>query len=85
MNPFEKDTSIPLYVQVANWIRAKVVTGEWPEGFKLPSEIDLAKDLNISRGTLRKAMELLSKDQIIEQTHGKGTYVGATIFEQSWA
>ncbi len=30
-------------------------------------------------------MELLSKDQIIEQTHGKGTYVGATIFEQSWA
>jgi DNA-binding GntR family transcriptional regulator len=82
---FNKGNPLPLYIQVANWIRAKIVTGEWPAGYKLASEIDLAGKLNISRGTLRKAITILIEDKIIEQAHGKGTYVGSTILEQDWA
>lgn len=82
---FDKDKAIPLYIQVANWIRARVITGMWPQGYKLPRETDLADQLQVSRGTLRKALELLTKDKIIEQSHGKGTFIGATIFEQNWA
>ena len=82
---FDKDKSLPLYIQVANWIRSRVITGIWPQGHKLPPEVELAEQLQISRGTLRKSMEILRKDKIIEQSHGKGTYVGATIFEQNWA
>ncbi|MBS3753112.1 MAG: GntR family transcriptional regulator [Anaerolineales bacterium] len=82
---FNKKNSLPLYIQVANWIRAKVVTGEWPEGYKLPPEVDLAKDLQISRGTLRHALSILIENHIIEQTHGKGTFVGSAILEQNWA
>lgn len=85
MKRLDKNKSLPLYVQVANWIRSKVITGIWPQGHKLPPEVDLADQLQISRGTLRKALGLLTKDKIIEQSHGKGTFVGATIFEQSWA
>jgi DNA-binding GntR family transcriptional regulator len=85
MKQFDKDKSLPLYIQVANWIRSRVITGLWPKGFKLPRETELAEQLEVSRGTLRKAMALLTKDKIIEQTQGKGTFVGATIFEQSWA
>ena len=82
---FHKDNALPLYIQVANWIRAKVITGEWPAGHKLPPEVDLAKELNISRGTLRKAMSILIENQIIDQTQGKGTFVGSAILEQDWA
>ena len=85
MKKLDKDKSLPLYVQVANWIRSKVITGFWPQGYKLPPEVDLAEQLQISRGTLRKALGLLTKDKIIEQSHGKGTFVGEAIFEQSWA
>jgi DNA-binding GntR family transcriptional regulator len=82
---FNKKDTLPIYIQVANWIKAKVVTGEWPEGFKLPPEVDLAKQLQISRGTLRQAMAILIENQIIKQVHGKGTFVGSVVFEQDWA
>lgn len=82
---FDRNKSLPLYAQVADWVRARVITGEWSEGYKLPPEVDLAKELGISRGTLRRAMELLIKDQVIVQTQGKGTFVGSTVLEQSWA
>ncbi len=82
---FNKQGSMPLYIQVANWIKAKIITGEWPAGYKLAPEIDLAAKLKISRGTLRKAISILIEDQIIQQSHGKGTYVGSAILEQNWA
>ncbi len=82
---FHKENALPLYIQVANWIRAKVITGEWPAGHKLPPEVDLARELNISRGTLRQALSILIENQIIEQTQGKGTFVGSAILEQDWA
>lgn len=82
---FNENNTMPLYVQVANWLRAKVITGEWPQGHKLQPEIDLAEDLGVSRGTLRKALSILIENHIIEQVHGKGTFVGSAIFEQNWA
>jgi DNA-binding GntR family transcriptional regulator len=85
MTLFDKNTSLPLYIQLANGIRVRVITGEWPAGYKLPAEIDLAKKLEVSRGTLRKAIEVLSAEKVIEQFQGKGTFVLATVFEQNWA
>ncbi len=85
MDLFDKNKSLPIYVQAAQWIREKVTSGEWPRGYKLAPEIELAKELQISRGTLRKAMELLIKEKTINQVHGKGTFVSTTKPEQSWS
>jgi len=82
---FDKDSSIPLYSQVENWMRSRIITGEWPPGYKLPPEVELAEKLNISRGTLRQAISNLVSEKMIEQSQGKGTFVGKSIFEQSWA
>lgn len=67
--------SIALYKQVADWMRSHIETGEWPEGHKLLAEEDLAKELEISRGTLRKAIGLLIEEKLLVQVQGIGTFV----------
>ncbi|MFD1670714.1 GntR family transcriptional regulator, LSA1692 subfamily [Agrilactobacillus yilanensis] len=42
---------------------------------KLPSEYDLAKEFEVSRLTIRKAIDLLIKQQLLVKSPGKGTYV----------
>lgn len=82
---FDKGSSLPLYVQVANWMRSRIITGEWAPGYKLLPEVDLAEKLDVSRGTLRQAISLLIDEKMIEQSQGKGTFVGKAVYEQNWA
>jgi len=82
---FDKKSSLPLYIQVANWMRSRIITGEWQLGYKLIPEVDLAQNLNVSRGTLRQAISLLISEKMIEQVQGKGTFVARAVFEQNWA
>lgn len=51
------------------------MSGEWPSDYKLPAEADLAMELSVARGTLRKAIKLLVKEGLMRQIHGKGTFV----------
>ena len=60
-----------LYLQ----LRDDIQRGEYPAGSKLPSESEFCAQLKISRGTLRKALELLAEDGLIHSVHGKGVYV----------
>ena len=55
----DKSSAVPIYTQLASWIESKVTTGEWPPDYRLPGEIDLAKQFSVSRGTLRKAISKL--------------------------
>ena len=43
-----KDSLVPIYKQITNWIKSQITTGEWPTNFKLPSEIDFANDIGVS-------------------------------------
>lgn len=49
-------------------------------GDLLPSEVELAQRFNVSRNTLRKALNLLESEGVIERKHGSGTYVKKKIF-----
>lgn len=51
-------------------------------GDKLPNEIELSEELNVSRTTLREAIRILVAYDILEIQRGKGTYVTKTAFEQ---
>ncbi|EHE1607473.1 GntR family transcriptional regulator, partial [Salmonella enterica] len=44
-------------------------------GDLLPTEIQLSQTYNVSRNTLRKALDILEKEGMIERKHGSGTYV----------
>ena len=54
---------------------ADILSGIFGAGDLIPSETVLSRDLGITRTTVRKAIEMLSKDGLVEQIRGKGTVV----------
>jgi GntR family transcriptional regulator len=65
----------PLYVQVAGILRAKICSSEWTARAPLPNEVTLARDIGVSIGTVRKALEMLENERLIQRRQGRGTYV----------
>jgi DNA-binding GntR family transcriptional regulator len=71
----KKENSIPLYRQIAEWMMENITFEYWKKGHKLPAEEDLAKHIDVSRGTVRKAISLLIEQGLLIQVQGKGTFV----------
>lgn len=75
----------PIYQQITDWIYQQIVSGAWPAHFKLKSEVDLANELGVSRGTVRKAVRELIDEGLLISIHGRGTFVASDILEQPLA
>jgi GntR family transcriptional repressor for pyruvate dehydrogenase complex len=58
-------------------IRELIASGEWGPGARLPREADLAKQLGLSRNSLREAVRALSLARVLEVRQGDGTYVSS--------
>ncbi len=67
--------NMPIYEQITSQIRAAVVKGALKAGEGLPSIRVLAKDLQVSVITTKRAYEELEKEGVIESVPGKGFYV----------
>jgi GntR family transcriptional regulator len=65
----------PLYLQLKRWIEDAVSRGVIKPGDALPSERDLAQKVDVSRVTVRKAVQHLVRDGVLVQRHGSGTFV----------
>ena len=65
----------PLYRQVRDVLIKRIVDGAWQPGELLPSETDLAGDLRVSQGTVRKALDELERENFVFRRQGKGTFV----------
>ena len=63
------------YAALAAALRHRIVAGEWPAGTPLPAETSLAAEHGVALGTMRRALELLAEQGLIERRHGKGTFV----------
>ncbi|WP_394235966.1 PLP-dependent aminotransferase family protein [Niallia oryzisoli] len=70
-----KSSSIPLHIQITDFIRGKISTGEWPIGYKLPPQRMLAKELEVNRSTVVTAYDELTSEGLIEGKSGSGTKV----------
>lgn len=77
--------STPVHLQVENWLRSQLAGGHWPEHFRLPSEPDLARQLGVNRGTLRRAIAALTDAGLLTTIHGRGTFVAPGRLEQPLA
>lgn len=65
----------PLYQQVkANFVR-RLVDGSWAPGMALPSESQLASEIGVSQGTVRKALDELAAENLLVRRQGRGTFV----------
>ncbi|BAD62803.1 MULTISPECIES: GntR family transcriptional regulator [Shouchella] len=65
----------PIYEQITNQIKSAILSGELPEGTAIPSMRKLAKDLQISVITTKRAYEELEKAGFIYSIVGKGSFV----------
>jgi len=61
--------------QVYSHLRERLAEGHFPAGYKLPAESDLARTLNVSRVSLREALQRLELEGYIERKRGVGTFV----------
>ncbi len=65
----------PLYKQIKSLILQRVIDGNWAPGEALPSEQQLGKEFGVSQGTIRKALDEMTAENIFIRKQGKGTFV----------
>lgn len=73
----------PLYLRVENHIRGQINRGELVPGDLIPSEPRLSKELNVSQGTVKKAIDNLAWQGLLFRHQGKGTFVSRIDFNNS--
>ena len=66
---------LPVYIQIHDQLKNEIEQGIWKVGDRLPSERELAVKFNVSRMTLRQAIQNLADEGILERKIGSGTYV----------
>jgi GntR family transcriptional repressor for pyruvate dehydrogenase complex len=73
--PFQSIEPRRLYRQIAEQIRGLIRSGEYLPGARLPPERDLAKQLGVSRPSVREALIALEVEGLVEVRIGSGIYV----------
>lgn len=75
----DRTSGVPLYIQVANSLRALISEGKLEQSGFLPSERTLSEQIGASRVTIRKAIEQLVEEGLLERRQGSGTYLANRI------
>lgn len=68
-------TSLPLYAQIKDALRAHILDGTYAPHSQMPSEYELCAMFDVSRITVRQALGDLQKEGLVFKRHGKGTFV----------
>jgi len=76
------DKRLPLYQRVRDQI-AQGIGKTWRPGDAIPSEAELARTHRVALGTLRKALDILVAEGLLERFQGKGTFVRRANFNAS--
>ena len=75
---------VPLYVQLADLFRQRIVKGVWREGEMLPSLTTLVAEFGVARVTVRQAIERLTRDGLVSPQRGRGTFVTGAPQADRW-
>ena len=70
-----RESSVPLYLQIEEELKGEIASGEIGSLSRLPSENELTARFNVSRMTIRKALDRMVADGLLFRRAGKGTYV----------
>lgn len=71
----QRSATAPLYQRVKDAIIARILSGRWQGGERLPSENALVRELGISRMTVHRALRELTSEGWLQRRQGAGTYV----------
>ena len=65
----------PVYLQVRDALIERIANGGWKPGQTIPNEGNLARELGVSPGTVRKALDRMESERVLTRRQGHGTYV----------
>jgi GntR family transcriptional regulator len=77
------DRRLPLYRRLRDQIAGEIMRNVWGPGAAIPTEAELAQTHKVAVGTVRKAIDLLVAEGLIERSQGRGTYVRRPSFDSS--
>lgn len=75
----------PLHKQISDWLKHEIDSGALAADEKLPSENELAQKFDVSRVTVRRALQTLENDQLIYRCQGLGSFVTDQRTHQSFS
>jgi len=78
----DRRSGLPLYQQLYEVLRAKISSGAWRPGDMLPTEISLLDQYEVSRATVRQALDALVQEGLIYRERGRGTFVAYPTVQQ---
>jgi GntR family histidine utilization transcriptional repressor len=64
-----------LHQKILSEIEGRIVSGDWPPGYRIPFEVDLAEQYDCSRMTVNKVLTQLAKSGLIERRKRSGSFV----------
>jgi len=71
----DRESKLKLYVQIYTITKEKIESGEWPPGTQTPTEDELCKSYDVSKVTVREAIQELVREGYLKRQQGKGTFV----------
>lgn len=83
MNALGPDTRLPLYQRLRDQLAGQIARHDWRPGEAIPTEAELAATYGLSVGTVRKAIDCLVSEGILERQQGRGTFVRRARFNSS--
>lgn len=77
------DRRLPIYQRIRDQIAGEIARNIWGPGDAIPTEAELAETHKVAVGTIRKAIDLLVVEGLIERSQGRGTFVRRPSFDSS--
>jgi GntR family transcriptional regulator len=77
-----KNSHVPIYVQIEEILKEKILHGDYAVGLAIPSERELSETFGVSRMTVRQSIIQLVNSGLLYREKGRGTFVASPKFEQ---
>lgn len=78
----DKQSPIPIYIQIEEQLKQQIQQGDFPVGASIPSERELSERFAVSRMTVRQSITKLVNDGLLYREKGRGTFVVSPKVEQ---
>jgi len=83
MSSLPSDTRLPLYQRLRDQLAEQIAKNRWRPGEAIPTEAALSAEYELSTGTVRKAIDALVSEGILERQQGRGTFIRRPQFQSS--
>ncbi|WP_210644503.1 MULTISPECIES: GntR family transcriptional regulator [unclassified Pseudomonas] len=83
MNSLSSDVRLPLYQRLRDQLAEQIANNRWRPGEAIPTEAALSAEYQLSTGTVRKAVDALVSEGVLERQQGRGTFIRRPQFQSS--